>query len=493
MRIMNLYSRRQFISNTAAASAGVSLFSILPQARAAGSANDEIGIGLVGLGWKGGGHLKSILKEKGVRIVAICDPDTDLMAQGQEVLKEAGQNAREYRDMRHMFDDSAVDAVVISTPNHWHALATIWACQAGKDVYVEKPVTHNLWEGGKMVEAARKYGRMVQAGTQNRSDVGFRAAMKYINEGNLGKMLWTHGFWYKYRPDGDTVTGPQPIPLTVDYNLWTGPAPLTPLMRKNLHYDWHWHWDTGNGDFGNLGGHKVDDSMNVIGANGPPTRFLCIGGLYGHNNDGWQTPNIEAVFIEFENKPPVIVDVRSLPAKAGAKYEVDMRKARKGNVIQCEGGYFTGGRGGGILYDNDGNRIKQFPGDGGKTHFQNWVDAIRTRNRNSMLAEIELSVNSASICHLANIAYRSGLPTTAGDIVDAVGSCEHSVETVEGIVKQVRDNGFDLDKSPLTCSGWMTYDAGKMKFSGGSDYGQTVANALVQPHYRAPFIVPDRI
>ncbi len=490
---MKSYSRRQFLSNSAVATAGVSMFSVLPRARAAGSANDEIQIGLVGLGWKGGGDIQRILEEPGVRIVALCDADTEMLAKGQQVLKEAGQSAREYVDMRQLFDDPAVDAVVISTPNHWHALATIWACQAGKDVYVEKPVTHNLWEGNKMVEAARKYGRMVQAGTQNRSDVGFRAAMQYINDGNLGDILWTHGFWYKYRADGESVTGPQPIPSTVDYNLWTGPAPMKPLLRKNLHYDWHWNWDTGNGDLGNLGGHKLDDSLNVIRENGLPKRFLCIGGLYGHNNDGWQTPNVEVALIEFENKPPVIVDIRSLPAKAGAKYDVDMRNARRANVIQCENGYFTGGRGGGILFDNDGTRIKKFPGDGGKTHFQNWINAIRTRDRNSMLAEIEVSVNSASICHLANLAYRSGLPTGTANLLEQVGHCDHAVETVEGVAKHVSDNGFDLEKSPLTCSGWMTFDPKKLRISGGSDYSNSIANALAKPFYRAPFVVPERV
>ena len=490
---MKNYTRRQFISNSMAAGAGASFMSLMPQAsNAAGSPNDAIQVGLIGIGWKGEGTLKELLKTDGVRIVALCDVDQENLAKGQALLKEKGLTAKTYVDMRHLLDDQSVDAVVISTPNHWHALATIWGCQAGKDVYVEKPVTHNLWEGRKMVEAARKYGRMVQAGTQNRSDVGFIAGMDYIREGHLGEMLWTHGFWYKYRENGDTVAGPQPIPSSVDYNLWTGPAPMKPLMRKNLHYDWHWNWDTGNGDLGNLGGHKTDDSLNIIQVNELPKRFLCLGGLYGHN-DGWQTPNVQTAFVEYQNKPPVIVDVRSLPAKAGAKYETDLRKTRKGSIIQCEGGYFAGGRGGGIVYDNDGNRIKQFPGDGGKTHFQNWFDAIRTRDRHSMKAEIEISVNSANLCHLANLAYRSGVPTSINRVIEQVGDYEHAIETVHSIAKQVRDNDFDLEKYPLTCSGWMKYDPKAMDFSGGGDYGSSMANTLAKPQYRAPFVVPDKV
>ena len=488
---MHDYSRRQFISTSSIA--GLSMMTLLPKgAAAAGTPNDAIQIGMIGLGWKGGDTLRELLETPGVRIVALCDPDTEMLAKGQALLRELGQNASEYSDMRELLEDASVDAVVISTPNHWHALATIWACQAGKDVYVEKPVSHNLWEGRKMVEAARKYDRIVQAGTQNRSDVGFVAAMDYIREGHIGEILWTHGFWYKFRESGETVAGPQPIPATVDYNLWTGPAPLKPLMRKNLHYDWHWNWDTGNGDMGNLGGHKSDDSLNIIQATTLPDRILCIGGLYGHT-DGWQTPNMQVVLAEYEGKPPVIMDVRSLPAKAGARYEAALRQARKASIIQCEGGYFTGGRGGGILYDNSGQRIKQFPGDGGKNHFQNWIDAIRSRKRHNLMAEIEVSVNSANVCHLANLAYRSGLPTTVQDATGLVSHNEQMVETIEGLAAQVTANGFDLDRNPLTCSGWMEFDPGRMLFSSSSDYTSNMANALSKPAYRAPFVVPDKV
>ena len=490
---MSLYSRRSFIAKSAGATAAIPLMAAWPVAAAKpGSPNADIHIGIAGIGWKGGDHVKELMRIEGVRITALCDPDLDNLASGMETLRKEGLSAKQYRDIRDMLDDPDIDAVSIATPNHWHALATVWACQAGKDVYVEKPVTHNLWEGRKMVEAARKYNRIVQGGTQNRSDVGFIAAMNYIREGHLGKILWTHGFWFKYRENGDAVAGPHPVPASLDYNLWTGPAPLKPLMRKNLHYDWHWDWDTGNGDFGNLGGHKADDSLNIIQTNTLPDRILCLGGLYGHT-DGWQTPNMQAAFVEYSGKPPVIVDVRSLPAKAGAKYEADLRKARKASIIQCENGYFTGGRGGGIIYDNGGNRLEQFPGDGGRNHFQNWIDAIRSRNRESLVAEIGVSVNSASLCHLANIAYRSGTPTTVKAALEYVSHDEHAVETVESIAAQVRDNGFDLEKYPLTCSGWMKYDADKMVFSGSSDYTDSIANALAKPSYRAPFVVPDKV
>jgi predicted dehydrogenase len=487
------YSRRKFLSKSLAVGAGASFMTILPKARAGmDSRNDAIQLGIIGVGSKASGHIKQLREMKGVRIVALCDVDPANLAKGQALLKEKGFKAKEYVDMRNLLDDASVDAVIIITPNHWHALATVWACQAGKDVYVEKPVTHNLWEGQKMVEAARKYGRIVQAGTQNRSDSGFIPAIEYLREGNLGKILWTHGVWYKERDYFGPVTGPQPIPAGVDYNLWTGPAPLKPLMRKRLHYDWHWNWDTGNGDMGNLGGHQTDDSVNIVGMNGTPKRFLSLGGLY-LRDDGWQTPNVQAVFIEYENKPSIIVDIRSLPAKSDAKYMVHLRQVRRGNIIQCEGGYFAGGRFGGIVYDNDRKRIKEFPGDGGLTHFQNWLDAIRTRDNTSLRAEIAMSVNSANLCHFANLAYRSGLPTSVKEMTERLGNNDHAVETVRGIASHVEANGVDLKKSPLTCSEWMEFDPEKLEFSGSGEYANSIANALAKPRYRAPFVVPDKV
>lgn len=492
-KLVNSFSRRQFISNSLAASAGVSFLSVLPRARATmDSPNEAIQLGIIGLGSKAGGHIRQLLGMKGVRIVALCDVDPANLAKGTKLLKEKGFKAKEYVDMRHLLDDASVDAVLIITPNHWHALATIWACQAGKDVYIEKPVSHNLWEGQKMVEAARKYGRMVQAGTQNRSDSGLLSAIEYLREGHLGKVLWTHGVWYKERNDFGPVTGPQPIPPGVDYKLWTGPAPLKPLMRKRLHSDWHWDWDTGNGDMGNLGGHQIDDSVNIIGTNGIPKRFLSLGGLY-LRDDGWQTPNVQAVFIEYENKPPIIVDIRSLPAKANAKYMVHLRQVRRGNIVQCEGGYFAGGRFGGIVFDNDKKKIKKFSGDGGLTHVQNWLDAIRSRDKSSLRAEIAMSVNSANLCHFANLAYRSGLPTTVKEMTNRVGHYEHAVQTVENIASHIQANGVDLTRSPITCSDWMEYDPNKLEFSGGSGHANSIANSLAKPSYRKPFVVPDKV
>jgi len=472
----------------------MSMATILPRARAAknGSANDTIQLGIIGVGSKARGHIEHLLGLEGVRIVALCDVDAANLDHGQSILREQGVRAKGYRDMRRLLDNPEVDAVVIVTPNHWHALATIWACQAGKDVYVEKPVTHNLWEGKKVVEAARKYKRVVQAGTQNRSDTGFRQAIEYIREGRIGKIQWMHGLWFKERKSLGRVPGPQVIPDGVDYDLWTGPAPMEPLMRQRLHYDWHWDWDTGNGDMGNLGAHQLDDCAHALGATTLPKRFLCLGGRYARADDG-ETPNVQAAFLEFENAPPVIVELRGLPHQTGGKYMDNLRGVRSGNIVQCENGYFSGGRGGGIIYDNDGKRMEKFPGDRGLTHFENWLEAIRTRKRSSLRAEIEVGVRSANLCHLANLAFRSGLPTTTNEVERRVGQYGHATDTVHSIASHLEANDVDLKGAALTCSQWMSYDSVKMEFSGGGDYGNSIANALVKPNYRAPYEVPKRV
>jgi len=246
-------SRRDFVK----ASAAAGLLSAVPFARVQG-ANSDIRVAVVGVRNQGANHINWFRKIPGVRVVAICDADRSFLDREAKKFAERSEKVDTYVDVRKLLDDKDIDAVVTATPNHWHALVTVWACQAGKDVYVEKPICHNLWEGRRMVEAARKYKRIVQGGTQRRSDEGLRETLEYIRQGNLGKMRLVRSFIYVRRDSIGKVDGPQPVPESVDYNLWCGPAPMAPLMRKSLHYDWHWVWPTGNGDFGNNGIHYID-------------------------------------------------------------------------------------------------------------------------------------------------------------------------------------------------------------------------------------------
>src|SRR6202047_3230407 len=286
-------ARRQFVQAAAAAIA-TARFPIL-------GANDRINLGQVGLGGRGTDHIKFYTSlDSDCRFAAVCDVNQAARERAiGTIQKSKGYAPKEYTDMRKMFESKDVDAVSITTPNHWHALATIWACQAGKDVYVEKPVSHNVSEGRRMVEAARKYDRIVQTGTQCRSHQGIQDAVAFLRSGKLGQIYMAKGLCYKPRGSiGHKSDGP--VPQGVDYNIWLGPAPERPFNPNRFHYNWHWFWDYGNGDLGNQGIHQMDLARWGLGKNEFPKTVMASGGRYGYSDDG-QTPNTELVAFEFDD------------------------------------------------------------------------------------------------------------------------------------------------------------------------------------------------
>ena len=265
--------RRQFIRSGSAL--GVSLAMTQPWDRILG-ANDDIRVGVVGFRSRGKSHITGFGNLPGVRLTALCDVDLEVLEQGVEKYSQPGQKLKAYSDYRRMLEDKDIDLISIATPNHTHALISVAAIQAGKDVYVEKPVSHNPWEGQQMVNAARKYGKMVQTGTQCRSNPGMQEAVAFIQKGGLGQVRVARGLCYKRRPSIGKVNGPQAVPKHVDFDLWTGPAPLKPLMREKLHYDWHWVRDTGNGDLGNQGIHQMDIARWILGENQLSPRVISF-------------------------------------------------------------------------------------------------------------------------------------------------------------------------------------------------------------------------
>ena len=246
-------SRRSFLKSSVLL-AGATALTARSWAQVNG-ANSDVRVAVIGINGRGKNHLASLAKISGVRVVALCDPDTAVLEKVKAMKTEGGAtpyaSCKTYTDIRELLASSDLDAVTIATPNHWHALAAIWACQAGKDVYVEKPVSHNIWEGRQIVAAAAKYNRIVQTGTQIRSGAGLQEAVAWVRAGNLGKINVARALCYKRRTSLGKTVGPQPIPASVNYDLWCGPAPLTPLRRARFHYDWHWQWATGNGDIAN--------------------------------------------------------------------------------------------------------------------------------------------------------------------------------------------------------------------------------------------------
>ena len=487
---MSSFTRRDFIKNSLAAAAGVGITSTMPAAVRAKvrGANEDIRVAVVGVGNQGTGHIGYFHSLEGVRVVALCDTDRAHLDREAKKFDERNEKVDTYIDVRKLLDDKNIDAITIATPNHWHSLITIWACQAGKDVYVEKPVSHNIWEGRKMVAAARKYNRIVQTGTQSRSDDALQKAIQYIREGNLGKLLFARGLCYRDRRSIGKVNGPQPVPDTLDYNLWTGPAPLTPLMRTRLHYDWHWVWPTGNGDLGNQGIHQMDMCRWAIGANKLPPRVMSIGGRFGYDDDG-QTANTQIVLLDY--KPaPIIFEVRGLPRKKDDTAFSNYRGIRVGVVLHCEGGYVAGG----WAYDKDGNKIKQFKRDGGSGHHANFIKAVHSRKVSDLNADIIEGHLSSALCHMGNISHRLGKLTSTEEIQEAIKDNADIKETFERFQEHLFLNWVDLSKTKATLGPPLTMDTQKERFVADTKYGLgRWANELLKRDYRKPFVVPEKV
>ena len=484
-------SRRNFLKTTIGTSAALAFSNIIVNNKVLG-ANDLINVAVVGVRSKGAHHIKLFSKIPGVRVAALCDVDTSMLDREEQKFKDRGEKVKRYTDVRKLLEDRDIDAIVIATPNHWHSLIAIWGCQAGKDVYVEKPVSHNVWEGRKVVEAARKYKRIVQAGTQSRSDEALQQVFAYLREGHLGEIKLARGLCYKRRKSIGLVNGPQPIPETVDYNLWTGPAPLRPLMRQRLHYDWHWQWATGNGDIGNQGVHEMDMCRWALGQNKLPRRVLSIGGRFGYIDDG-ETANTQIAFFDYE-PAPLIFEVRGLPRKAEENAMGHYRGVRVGIVIHCEDGYFAGGAGGGWIYDKKGKKIKQFTSTGGGGHQANFIEAVRARKREILNADIEEGHKSSALCHLANISYQLGQHSSPAEIATAIDFMPWLESTFSRFQAHLAMNNVNLRENKAALGPMLAFDPEKERFVKGSDYDMAYwANLMARGEYRQPFVVPEKV
>jgi predicted dehydrogenase len=494
---MSRMNRRRFLKHSMQAAAGSCLASysypVLARPLGAGArgANDDIRVAVAGINGRGGDHMNDFQGLKGVRVVALCDPDKKVLA--DRVKQFEGKNntsVKGYADVRELLDSKDIDALVIATPNHWHSLMTVYACQAGKDVYVEKPVSHSIWEGRKMVEAARKYNRIVQAGTQQRSCPAVKQAAADIQAGKYGKVLWVHCSKLGSRAAIGKVTTPQPVPENIDYNLWAGPAPMTPVMRKQFHYDWHWQWNWGDGEMANWGIHYIDDFRHILGWDDVPTKMVAAGNRFAWDDNG-QTPNMHFALFDYDGLP-VVVDIRNLPdpKRKGGNSGAVYLSSRDGNWIQCENGSIRISRGGGWAYDNDGERIKQYKGNGGSGHAQNFIDAMRSRRREDLAAEIEVGHLGTAVCHQANIAWRAGAEADLDEVRQSVKGHEDAINTLNDMLEQLEGNGIDPAKDKFVLGPSLTYDRKLERFVGPN---ADKANKYVTCSYREPFVMPDSV
>ena len=455
---------------------------LLPTARVLG-ANSDIRVAVIGTGWMGGLHCKQLKHISGVRTVALSDADLQRMDEDAQVFD---QEPHKHQDFRRVLDDKNIDAVIIATPNHWHCSMAIMACQAGKHVYVQKPVSHCIWEGRKMVEAARKYDRLVQAGTQHRSDPAVAEAAADIQSGMYGKVLWVHTMMLSTRFPIGKVNTPLTVPPHIDYNLWCGPAPKTSVMRKQFHYDWHWQWNWGDGEMGNWGPHYVDDLRHLLGWNDLPQTVIAAGGRFVWDDNG-QTPNMHFALFNHDGLN-VVVDMRNLPAKTGTKSPSRYLKTNQGNVVVCESGTVRIARGGGWSYDTNDKRVKQYKGDGGGGHLRNFFDALRSGSRSKLNAEIEIGHLSTAMCHMANIAYRMGKQTSVEQVEQSMSEHQDAVETLKATVNQIDANHGDLTEHPLVLGPRLHFDNATETFTG--PHGPE-ANRFLSYEMRKPFAVPE--
>lgn len=487
-------SRRRFLQDTLLASAAAALAgtttSFAAEADAATpskSANEQLRFAIIGVNGRGGSHcdgFRTSERNPDTVVTIICDADEKVgRKKCNELAKKQKVRPKYVKDMRHVFDNKEIDCVSTATPNHWHALTSIWAMQAGKDVYVEKPVSHNVSEGRRMVEVARKYNRICQAGTQSRSNPGMQQLIACAHDGTIGEVTESRGLCYKTRRS----IGPRsnyPIPTNIDYNLWSGPAPIEPLTRPKLHYDWHWVWTYGNGDLGNQGIHQMDIARWGLGVNELSKGVISYGGRFGYTDAG-DTANTQVIVHDYGPKT-LVFEVRGLQTQ-------DYKGARVGVVIYGSEGFVVAtSYEGGVVYDKNMKEIKKFH-EGGD-HFRNFVQAVRSRKTSDANGEILEGHLSSALCHMGNISYRLGDKIATGEALERVKSVktkEDVKDTLDRTVSHLAANKVELnDKTKLQVGPWLKFDPKSETFVGNEKGLNDKANAMTTREYRAPFIVP---
>ncbi len=487
---MTRFTRRNFLKSAAASSAAFSLFTI-SGTKASGrvlGANDTLRIGVAGINGRGVSHIDGFSDVKNVQVACLIDPDSRLFkSRSKHTAERCGTEPKCVQDVRQALDDKTLDAVSVATCNHWHSLITVWACQAGKHVYVEKPISHNLFEGRKCVEAAQKYKRIVQHGTQQRSDPNRARQIAAIQSGKYGKLLVSKGYCCK--PRWSIGFKPEvPPPTGFNFDIWTGPAPQQPF-HGNLHpYNWHWFWDFGCGDIGNQGVHEIDVARWAIQGATLPTKVFSIGGRYvPEGKDQGQTPNMQLAVYEFGDTL-IVFETRGLVAKDGAPpFKVANEFYTTEGVIRD---YKFYPKGGGDPEPLTGGEAEVTPGG----CFGAFIATVRSGDNSMNNCDAEVAHYSAALCHLGNISYRLGQPvpfqvrpSLMGD--DAVLSDQTEAKTAfDAIRDNLQQVDIKLDGNTYQLGRVLHIDPDAEKFIGDDQ-----ANQLLTRPYREPFVVPEQV
>lgn len=476
-------TRRDFLQQSLFAAAAASAASAIPSQSWAEdpqpkNAGERLGVAVVGVNGRGGDHISAYLGRKDAEILYVVDTDEKVgNNRADQIYKKQGRRPQVVADMRKAYEDKAIDIVSTATPNHWHALTAIWAIQAGKDVYVEKPVSHNVSEGRRIVQVARKEQRICQTGTQCRASAGMHEMMKYLHDGKIGEVKVARGLCYKRR-GSIGARGKYDVPKDVDYNLWSGPAPILPLTRPKFHYDWHWQWPYGNGDLGNQGIHQMDIARWGLGVDKVAKNVFSYGGRFGYEDAG-DTANTQVVVLDY-GPQALIFEVRGLPTEP-------YRGAGVGVVFEgTEGSLVVTSYDEGVAYDKDGKEVKKFRGGG--DHFANFVKAVRSRKHEDLYADIEDGHLSSALCHLGNISYRMGTQVTADDLKSKLRdmkSTDNLLETFERFDLHLGNNKVQLAKTPIQLGASLAINQDSETFVDNAE-----ADKMLTREYRAPFVVP---
>jgi len=431
-------TRRDFLK-TAARTTGAGAFTgitFLTRPERVFGANDRVRVAVCGLHGRGKDHLDAFSRVPNVEIAALCDIDESVLNKRRG---EIATSARTFADVRRLLEDQSIDAISIATPNHWHALMAIWACQAGKDVYVEKPCSHNVWEGRQLVKAAEKYQRIVQHGTQSRSARAMIDAIHHLQGDTFGDIYMARALCFKWR---DTIgrKPPEPVPAGVDYDLWTGPAPMKPFTRNRFHYNWHWIWDTGNGDLGNQAIHQVDDARWGLGV-AWPNRVSAFGGHFMFDDDQ-ETPNTLNCVFEFDQpngrRKMMEVEVRHWITNNEAGVHAGSHNAI-GTIFYGSNGYLAAGNEDDFSYESwiGRDRAPGPRGHSGDDHFANFIKCVRSRKVEELNAPIREGHISCALVHLANVSYRLGRTLQVNPDTEEVIGDEEAARLLSG-----RDRGY---------------------------------------------------
>lgn len=481
---MSHRSRREFLEQSMWATAtAVAAGSVVVRAeeKQSASPNEKLGVAVVGVKGRGGSHIGAFAGRKDTEILYVCDVDTEIGNQRADEIgkRQGGRRPTWEADLRKVLEDKRVDIVSIATPNHWHALGAIWSLQAGKDVYVEKPVSHNVSEGARIVEAARKYDQICQTGTQSRSNPGLAKAVEYVRGGKIGELKVARGLCYKRRgPIGPR--GEYAVPSNINYDLWLGPAPMAKVTRKQFHYDWHWQWAYGNGDLGNQGIHQMDIARWGMGVDRLCQGVLSYGARLGYEDAG-ETANTQVVVLDYGPKS-LVFEVRGLETKP-------YKGAGVGVIFEGSDGYLViPSYSSATAFDKDGNKLAEFTGEG--DHFANFLTAVRSRKSSDLAADIQEGHLSSALCHLGNISYRLGEEVVASDAAAKIAeykSADDNKATLDRTLAHLNDNKVELGTAKIRVGAALVFDPETESFPKNE-----AANAQLTREYRAPFVVPAK-